>query len=260
MLLGLKSPLRYQNDNAKILHTILRLLPRDATTVVCPFFRGDGLEIGLASRGIHVQGYSSFLHLCEFWKCVIDDAETVYGVAKNFFPLDEDIFYLLQDKLAGEEEDPYIRAGLFFVINRCTETGTVTHGKLQPGYPKFNEYSLHLLKNFRSKRVVVSHCQSHERLIEDSNKFILCCPPHYSPARSLSAVSAAQAEPSNIDHRSLRDVLVKKNNWILFLNYHEDLATMYEGYNTIFIDKHFRETDDSPEFILITNGARDAQI
>ena len=260
MLLGLKSPLRYQNNNTKMLHTILKLLPRDVATIVCPFFRGDGLEVGLASRGLRIQGYSTFLHLCEFWKCVIEDAEAVHGVANNFYPLDEDIFYLMQNKLAGEEEDLFIRAGLFFVINRCTENGTVTHGKLQPGHPKFNEYSLQLLKNFRSNNIAVSHCQSYERVIDESDEFILCCPPRYSPIRSLSAATSPHSEPSSIDHLCLRDALSKKNNWILFLNYHKDLVTMYEGYSTAFFDKHFRKTDSSPEFALIVNGVRNAQI
>ena len=148
----------------------------------------------------------------------------------------------------------YVRAGIFFVINRCTVKGTVTHGSMMKKHPKFNEYSLLMLKNFKTNLLKVFYDESYEDVIDETNELILCCPPEYSSISALNANDAFFPEKQKIDHKKLSERLFQKNKWILFLNHHRDLIEIYKQHNIINIDKFYKETVDEPQYILITNG------
>tara|TARA_R110000824_G_C15141076_1_gene670024 strand:+ start:556 stop:1320 length:765 start_codon:yes stop_codon:yes gene_type:complete len=253
VLSGIKSPLRYPNDNSKIAHIVMKLIPSNTSAITSPFFSGAGLETALINQGLKIYGHSSFKSLYEFWSCLIENPEMVYQAAKHFYPIDEDIFYLIQERI-HQNENPYVRAGIFFVINRCTVEGTVTHGSMMKRHPKFNEYSLLMLKNFKTNLLKVFYDESHEDVIDKSNKLILCCPPKYSSTVALNVNDTFFPENQKIDHKKLSERLFQKNKWILFSNYHKDLIEIYEPHNMIYIDKFYKETVDKPQYILITNG------
>ena len=253
MLFGLKSPLRYPNDNSKIAHVVGKLIPHNVNIIASPFFGGGGLEMALINQGFKIDGHSNFKNLCEFWTCLTDDPELVHQVAKHFYPIEEDILYLMQEKIS-QNENVFVRAGMFFVINRCTEEGTITHGRMMKNHPKFNEYSLQLLKNFKATGLKIFYNKSYENVISETNKLILCCPPKYSSINALNASDAFFPEKQKIDHKKLNLLLLKKNKWILFLNYHKNLIKMYESFNIIYIDKFYKKTTNEPQYILITNG------
>lgn len=253
MLSGLKSPLRYPYDNSKIAHIITKLIPPNTNAITSPFFAGGGLELALINQGLKIYGHSSFKNLYEFWSCLIKNPEMVYQAAKHFYPIDEEIFYLIQERI-DQNENPYVRAGIFFVINRCTVKGTVTHGSMMKKHPKFNEYSLLMLKNFKTNLLKVFYDESYEDVIDETNELILCCPPEYSSISALNANDAFFPEKQKIDHKKLSERLFQKNKWILFLNHHRDLIEIYKQHNIINIDKFYKETVDEPQYILITNG------
>ena len=253
MPLRLKSPLRYQNDKRKAASIVNQLIPADVDKIISPFFRGGALEVALINRGYKIDGHIDFKNLHEFWRCLLDDPQQLYNFAHYFYPIkDKDIFYLLQQKI-NDHDDAFIRAALFYVMNRCTEKGTITSGKLMEGHPEFNEYSLEKLKRFSTDGLNV-FCSQTLNVVDSCDGFMLCCPPDYRTETLLSPSPSAQSEKPSINHIELNNKLNEKNNWILLVNYHKNLIKMYSEHQKVYLDKNYNISDVDPSHILITNG------
>lgn len=249
----LKSPLRYPNDRRKAASIVDQFIPKDVNKIISPFFGGGGLEIALINRGYKIDGHVDFKNLHEFWRCLLDDPQQLYNFAHYFYPIeDKDIFYLLQEKI-NDHDDAFTRAALFYVINRCTEKGTVTSGKLMENHPEFNEYFLEKLRRFNIDGLNV-FCSQAINVINNCNGFMLCCPPDYSIETLLGPAHHTQIEKPNINHTELNNILNEKNNWVLLVNYHENLIEMYDKHQKVYLDINYNISDVSPSHILITNG------
>jgi len=249
----LKNPLRYPDDKSKAINIVLKHVPHNVRRIVSPFFAGGGLEISLVNEGYRVLGSTGYKNLYEFWTCLLDNPIRLSEVGQHFYPIeDENVFYLMQEKI-NDHDDIFTRAALFFVINRCTEHGTVSTGRLMKGHPKFNEYGLQTLKTFSTNKLRISH-SSYSDTINKTNSFILCCAPKYSPMYLLGNVNLAIPEKPKIDHKHLYELLHTKKQWILLTEYHEDLAEIYKKYNLVYLNESFDRTNKQPLNVLITNG------
>ena len=249
----LKNPLRYPGDKSKAISIILKHIPRDTMKIVSPFFAGGGLEVSLVNKGYKVLGYTGYKSLYEFWTCLLDNPHHMSEIGQHFYPIeDEDVFYLMQEKI-NDHSDVFVRAALFYVINRCTEYGTVSTGKLMKDHPKFNEYGLQVLKTFKTDKLKVSH-SSYSDAIENASSFVLCCAPKYSSTDLIGNANLAIPERPRINHEHLYGLLHAKKQWILLTAYHENLIEIYKKYDIIYLDAQYMTTSNKPSNILITNG------
>jgi len=57
-------------------------------------------------------------------------------VIHKYYPLSRNMFYQLQ-KNYHSINDNIVRAGIFFVLNRCSFSGTTLSGGMSPGHPRF---------------------------------------------------------------------------------------------------------------------------
>ena len=255
----LKNPLRYPNDRSEAINIILKHIPHNVSRIVSPFFAGGALEILLLNKGYKISGFTDYNNLYEFWACLLDSPHHLSDVAQHFYPIeDEDIFYLMQERI-NDHSDIFIRAALFYVINRCTEHGTVSAGKLMKGHPKFNEYGLQLLKTFKTDKLRVSR-SSYPDVIETTNGFILCCAPKYLPAGLVGNAVPTTPEKPQINHKYLCELLHAKRRWILLTEHHKNLIQMYEKCNIIYLNASYIKTKDKPSYILVTKGVQNANI
>jgi site-specific DNA-adenine methylase len=248
----LKNPLRYPVNKSKATSIISKQIPRNVRRVVSPFFAGGDLEISLINEGYKIIGHTDYKNLYEFWRCLLDDSTRLSEIGQSLHPIeDKDVFYLMQHRI-NEHDDMFVRAALFFAINRCTENGTVATGKLMKGHPKFNDYIIQVLKTFKTNKLKILH-SSHVDAIKDTNDFILCCPPKYMANCLLGRATLATPESPKVDYERLCELLHAKKQWILLVEYHKDLVEIYKGCNLIYLNELYSHTAGRPSNILITN-------
>ena len=75
--------------------------------------------------------------LVEFWQYVLDDAYYVSKLVEKYYPISKEKFKELQQnyhKCKTKEE----RAAIFYVLNRCSFSGSTLAGGMSKNHPRFN--------------------------------------------------------------------------------------------------------------------------
>ena len=209
----------------------------------------------MINKGIDVHGYSNYFPLCEFWNCLMEDPIILVSMTKHYYPMeDQKLFYHIQDNL-DTPDDPYIRSAQFYVLNRCSQNGEVSSGKLMLKHSKFTPFGMKKLLLFKTDKLTVGHSSNYEETIKAyDDRFLFCSPPKFEPFFSGLQGGASIPERPKIDHESLRDMLLQKNNWILSYNFHPKLLTMYPGVQYKLFKSSFRpakDFDSAKEIVFI---------
>jgi hypothetical protein len=168
----------------------------------------------------------------------------------------EDMFHLLQETWATYG-DPYVRASLFYLLNRCSEKGTVSAGELDP--TQFNPLALARLQTFKVNNFY---------LRETPDTPIFQALPHMQeadyvllPVGSFSynlfdSGKAASFETTVVKHEKLASQLrtTPKPTILLYKN-HSALEKIYADFTIMRIDKYGRHTQEleRTEDIIIAN-------
>ncbi len=110
------------------------------------------VEISCARNGITIHGYDNFEPLVEFWQCLFHDPKRLANLVREYYLLEKERFYQLQQYHSPSK---YTRAAIFFVINRCSFSGSTMRGGMSPGHPRFTESSIERLEQFRCSNMTV---------------------------------------------------------------------------------------------------------
>ncbi len=221
------------------------------------FFAGTP-EFALAERGNFVAAHTTKYVIYEFWKCAQQDPETIVKMAESLFPhLNNEItFHILQESWPTYR-NPILRSALFFLLNRCSESGLISAGKLDP--LRYNPISLSHLKKFKIDNF---HLQldSDENFINSIHHIkdadYLLFPIGRFNYNLFEYGKSKGYEMTTIHHKrfyeALRDVETK---WIVLYKYHPEAYILYKDHNIMMLDKYGRQTKekDSCEELVIAN-------
>jgi len=142
----MKSPLKNSTLETKAASELLKVIPKGSTVESLNLFTGD-LEFSLCEYGNYVTGVTTRYVIYEFWHCMFENAPRVYDIVNSDnFKFEEDLFITLQENWA-KFKDQYIRTALFFMLNRCSDTGMISCGSLSK--ENYNRVALANLKTFR---------------------------------------------------------------------------------------------------------------
>jgi len=236
-----KSPLTYPNDKPRATGLVASLLPNDTKRVAFPFLGGASVELGLASRGYDVTGYTDFRLLYDFWDCIQRDPEKMYQMAMRFHPMpDPKLFYMLQKKVY-QPHDEFLRSALFYVLTLCADGSCATSGEIESGTPRFSPLRLMQLSKFQCENFKVRY-KGYEEVISKTKDFMVCIPPPYLTSNFSRAVTIP--EKPQIDHVRYASLMQEKNNWIILYNYHEKLRKLYPDNEMVMLDSACRVTED----------------
>ena len=224
-----RSPLRYPGGKSRAVSAIMRLVPSDTTRIWSPFLGGGSVELACAAQGIRVFGSDLFEPLVNFWNHLLDDPFQLADAVEDYLPLPKHRFYELQ-KFFMEISDPLERAAVFFVLNRASYSGATLAGGMSPGHPRFTESSIQRLRNFRSDRFEVRHCDYREAIVDAPDEFMYLDPPYIIESKLYGYKGDMHTD---FDHEVLAQILRTKSNWILSYNDSEEVRQLYEGYNIL---------------------------
>lgn len=225
------SLLRYPGGKFRSAHKIASIIPEKE--VCSPFFGGGSVEFALAQKGVKVQAYDAFHSLVCFWKWVQKDPNKLATEVYKYFPLNPGDFRILQEQLTEfnvEETDTIDVATIFYVLNRASFSGSTLSGGSSPEHPRFNKQSIERLSNFSMKNITIEKADFKVSIPLNSDKFLYCDPPYLLSKTASSLYGAKGNLHRFFDHESLRELLIKRNGWLLSYNDCEAVRKMYSGF------------------------------
>ena len=141
----MKSPIKENINNFKCGPLLREKMPRGSVVHSFLFFDGN-IEFDLARTGRFIAAHTTKYVIYEFWKCAMEDPKRIAELSQFFFPIEEEnIFHILQEEWP-KYRDPFVRSALFFLLNRCSESGHISAGKLNARY--YNPVALSHLRRF----------------------------------------------------------------------------------------------------------------
>ena len=153
------SPIKNIKNKTNCFSVVSRILKKGDVIDYYPFFSGE-LPSKLTSSERFVIGHTENYIVYEFWACLKKDPLRIAQIAESFFPnLNENTFDILK-KNWYSYKDPFVRSALFFLLNRCSSAGMITHGEFDT--KNFNSFALRDLKSF-------SHDNMHINLLKEKS-------------------------------------------------------------------------------------------
>ena len=253
----MKSPIKENINNFKCLSVLKELIPKGSVVNSFLFFSGN-LELNLAESERFVIAHTNKYVIYEFWKCALEDPCRIADLSETLFPVgDEKMFHILQERWP-EYKDHFTRSALFFLLNRCSDSGWISAGHLED--KNFNPLAFSYLKKFSPKNffLVLDDAKDLNETIEKNNQEgdFLFFPIGKFNYNFFEHGKSKGYEMTTIYHKRLYEALQNiEDKWIVLYKNHPGVHKLYQDYNIIMLNKYGRTTKekDSCEEVVIAN-------
>tara|TARA_R110000782_G_scaffold77060_2_gene153071 strand:+ start:404 stop:1183 length:780 start_codon:yes stop_codon:yes gene_type:complete len=255
----MKTPIK--DPNTFVCSEVIKNLIPIKTKVKSLLLFSGQLEIPLAYAGYDIEIATNKFVIYEFWNCALRDPYLISKMAKKVnAQIGPQLVYLYQNDWP-RFKDPYYRSALFFLLNRYSTTGTISHGQFRTD--NFTPLSTQNLERFcedeRAKKINIKYYNSDKYLdafgfIEDDDVVLL--PIGKLSLSPLNKITAQGHETYNMNDNELRDTLKKQNKkFVLIYKSNPRLLSFYKDYNIIMVNNFGAETKklELAEDIIITN-------
>ncbi len=216
--------------------------------MLSPFFGGGSIELFMAANDVQVFGYDVFVPLVEFWQCLQQDAKQLAAEVEKYYPLTKEKFYQLQASQHNCEHT-FKRAAEYYVLNRCSFSGSTLSGGMSPMHPRFTISSIERIAQFYNPNFSVKAGDFSVSLRKHSNVFTYLDPPYLIRSSLYGKKGNAH---KNFDHLLLAELLAERNNWIMSYNDCDEIREVYKQYTIISPEwKYGMSNDKSSREVLI---------
>lgn len=255
-----KSPLRYPGGKSRACKIIEETLLQHTDisqykTLLSPFFGGGSFEFHLQNKyGLKIIANDKFKPLYTFWKVLKEKGNQLVESVREFKPMTKEKFVDYRDKIM-DLEDELLQASYYFVINRCSFSGSTLSGGYsnEASNKRFTENSIKSLQNINLKKVKFYH-YDFSKFIQKKHcqdAIIFLDPPYFLDNSRLYGNNGDMHE--HFDHQKLADTLKLYNNWILCYNDCPYIRNLYQDYEIITLDWKYgmNKTKKSSELLIL---------
>lgn len=176
-------------------------------------------------KGVAVLGSDIFSPLVDFWQEAIEDSSRLAEKVKKYYPLSRAKFYSLQ-KHYKNLPDKLERAAVFFVLNRCSFSGTTLSGGMSPGHKRFTPSAIDRLRDFNSARLKVRKVDYKVALQENPDIMAYLDPPYQISSDNLYGKKGDAHKDFN--HEELASILRERDKWVLSYNDSSKIRELYK--------------------------------
>ena len=236
---NMKSPLRYPGGKTRacnildhILNTYFDLSTID--TLISPFFGGGSFEIYVHRKyGFNVIANDKFNPLYTFWKHCIQNPEELATSITTFGRITKERFLSIRRGIL-EETDSLIKASMYFILNRCSFSGSTMSGgfSMEASTKRFTPSCIERIRQLQLHRFSISNIDF-EPFLDNNyhvNSILFVDPPHHID-HHLYGFNGDLHE--DFDHERLYMCLKNHSRWILTYNDCEYIRTLYREYTII---------------------------
>jgi site-specific DNA-adenine methylase len=254
----MKSPIKDLRYASRALSVLKRIIPADSSVESFLLFAGD-LEINLAEAGRQVTAHTNRYVIYDFWVSLFESPWVLSEMAQFFYPFESQEVFNVFQKDYSKKKDPYMRAALFFLLNRCSSIGMISSGDLDQ--KNYTPMALTHLERFKQINFDVVCDQSENFLanvsqIKDTD-FIFFPVGKFSFNLLEEGITRGQEE-TTIYHKELKETVdALKTPTILNYVYHPGVVQLYSDYEMIMLDKYGKDTSDktkAKELIIANFG------
>lgn len=240
------SILRYPGGKTRAINELKKFIPEGTNEICSPFFGGGSFEFYLETIGVKVYGYDNYDLLVNFWNKVKDNPSLLFDMLPN--ELTKDDFYAMQKNILNEK-DLLKKAAMFYILNRCSFSGTILSGGMSPNHPRYNINARDRLMNF--KTAVDVKLLPFEKSIPNHDCIIYADPPYLIP----QALYGTKGDMHNgFNHALLAEILNERGNFILSYNNSEEVKDLYHSHKFYYPEwKYGMGSDKSSKEILIVS-------
>jgi hypothetical protein len=232
-----RSPIKNLKNQTNSFSAITQLAPKGSVIDYYPLYSGN-LPIKLSEVDRFVIAHTPNYVVYEFWKCVMQEPERISKIAESFYPsLNESTFDILK-KNWYSYKDPFVRSALFFLLNRCSNLGMITHGELDT-----KNYNAFALRDLRSLKVENMHVNLlKDSRVEELGENIAVINAGKYRVSFLENEQILGEEETEIKHQQLLKKMSINKSIIIFKSHRALLKN--KAYDKIMLDQHGRATTD----------------
>ena len=243
----MRSPIKNLKNKTNSFSTLKTLIPKGSIVQTYPFYDG-ALEFALAETDRYAIGCTKSLVVHEFWTYVAKDPKRISLIADKMFPIvNENTFDILKTNWYSYK-DPYVRSALFFLLNRCSSIGMITHGELDR--KNYNPISLNELRTFKINNFhsLFLDGEKEYRTLPNSDFNLFSGGNYFYDILSTERVVGLEESPFH-HTKMLKEFM--NSPTIFIYNYHPRLAKI-KDWDKIFLDQYGRQTaqQNAKEIIL----------
>ena len=236
----MRSPIKNLKKKTNSISKIKEIIPKGSIVQAYPFYDG-AMEFSLCESDRYVVGATKSPVVHEFWDYAIKDAKRISIIADRLYPnLNQETFDLLR-KSWYSYKDPYVRSALFFLLNRCSSLGMITHGELNTA--NYNPISINELRTFSiaNFHTILLPKEKEYTVTENVDINLFYAPDYYFDL--LNTEQTIGLEESPFRHtRFLNDF---KNKRCIFVYKAHPRLLKVKNYSKILLDQYGRATTDA---------------
>ena len=244
-----------KNDCAKILKQII---PVGSVVNSYAFYDGK-LEFSLSHDRRFVNATTTSFPVYNFWMCLMHEQKRLYEmVASEQFKFESKAMISVLQNLWHTHNSPLIRAGLFFIMNRCSTTGLISSGDID--LELLTPVAISKLKSFPlPEHFHLSYIKGADmikEILETKSDVYNLVPAGNFNYGLFEHGKNTGIEETKIDHRALTKLCKEKQNKVIITyNYDHRVHRAFEGNRMIMVDKYGKETNnkDRAEEIVVAN-------
>jgi hypothetical protein len=220
-------------------------------------FYDGGLEFQLSSADRFVIGTTNKYVIYEFWHCAFKDPERVMKSAQFFHKeMVPHMAHMMQQGWAGYK-DPYVRAALFFLLNRYSDMASPSRGHINlDSYNPIATARFKSLPNLQNFFLNFHHDEDYIVAMEETQPADYFLFPVGPFSYNLFQHGKSHGyEDVTINHSELREYLTSLSDQKAMAIYHNHaaLSKFYKDFNLHYLDAYGRPTDtrrDAKEVIV----------
>ena len=242
----MRSPIKNLKKQTNSFSTIEKLIPKGSVVESHLFYDGS-IELNLCDLDRFVISNTDRYVVYEFWKCAIEDSKRIADIANYLFPsLNEQTFDILQKEWITYK-DPFVRSAFFFLLNRCSNLGMITHGEFD--IKNYTPFAISDLRQFTPKNFYLLYSED-EKLEESLGKTKDCTHVLVHAGKFsfnfFEHGATESLEETKFNHNKLLDSLSKIDKKVVAIyDYHPRLKTYENKFKLIFLDESGRKTTES---------------
>jgi len=224
----LKSPLRYPGGKSRAIKSIAPYFEK-SETYISPFLGGGSIELFMMDiTSSNIICYDIFEPLVDFWNCLINENDEFVSRVADLYPLSKNDFYKIsKDNSVKSKMENAVR---FYVLNRCSFSGSTLSGGFSPNHPRFTEKGISSLRQYSNIKLSVEKL-SFEVSIPKNKGFMYLDPP-YLLENSFLYGNKGDAH-KGFDHNLLAEVVRERDGWIMSYNDCKEIKGLYSGHKMI---------------------------
>ena len=239
------SPLRYPGGKTRACKVIESVIKDhfDITsfdTIISPFFGGGSFEFYMQNKyGLVIKANDKFTPLYNFWKQVKTDKMALCEGLRAIDAVSKEQFADYRRTIMGLDANTLQQAIQFFIINRCSFSGSTLSGGFsqEASNKRFTSSSIARIEALDFTNIEVYNEDFYDFIVNNANdandaasSLLFLDPPYYLENKSKKLYGNNGDLHNGFRHRMLFDLLENRKNWVLTYNNCEYIRDLYKDF------------------------------